>query len=382
MAGGQERILRGRIRSIQATKKITRAMELIAASRIVKAQQRVARGRAVLGEDHRRRARPGRRRRRQDSPLLAGRDDVRTTCYVAITGDRGLCGGYNAGVQRATEGEVKADVLAGREYRSCPVGRKAGGYFRFRGYQLGEGFEGFSRCAEARRRQGDRRLRRRAVHAAAQVDKVELVYTRFVSAGNQEVVLRPLVPLTVETVAGGDGDGRDRRRRPPATTSSSPTRHDPRRAAAELRRGAHLRRPAQRRGVGARLPQRAMKSATDNAEELIKTLSRIMNRARQDSITTEIMEIVGGAEALGRRQPRRRSLRVALDLVTELSSSKLHHLTGEATMTVTETHRTDRRRRPRRRHRRPGHRRRVPPRRLPELNRALGVRHRRRRQDA
>src|SRR6478735_6913504 len=133
MAGGQERILRGRIRSMQATKKITRAMELIAASRIVKAQQRVqaavpysekitevVRDLAAAGAG-------------QGSPLLAGRDTVATTCYVAIGGDRGLCGGYNAGVQRATEGEIKADALAGKQYLVVPVGRKVEKYFRFRG---------------------------------------------------------------------------------------------------------------------------------------------------------------------------------------------------------------------------------------------------------
>ena len=114
MAGGQERILRGRIRSVQATKKITRAMELIAASRIVKAQQRVqaavpyseqitevVKDLAAAGAG-------------SGSPLLSGRDEVKNTCYVVIAADRGLCGGYNAGIQRAAEGEIKADVLAGR----------------------------------------------------------------------------------------------------------------------------------------------------------------------------------------------------------------------------------------------------------------------------
>src|ERR687893_1751453 len=144
MAGGQERILRGRIRSVQATKKITRAMELIAASRIVKAQQRVhaavpysekitevVRDLAAAGAG-------------QDSPLLAGREAVRNTAYVAIAADRGLCGGYNAGVQRAAEGEIKADVQAGKQYQVIPVGRKVEGYFRFRGYELGRSFTGFS----------------------------------------------------------------------------------------------------------------------------------------------------------------------------------------------------------------------------------------------
>ena len=144
MAGGQERILRGRIRSVQATKKITRAMELIAASRIVKAQQRVhaavpyseritevVKDLAAAGGDVR-------------SPILAGRDDVRTKCYVVMTADRGLCGGYNAGVLRATEGEIKADVLAGKQYSIVTIGRKAETLFRFRGYAMTANYNGFS----------------------------------------------------------------------------------------------------------------------------------------------------------------------------------------------------------------------------------------------
>ena len=139
MAGGQERILRGRIRSIQATKKITRAMELIAASRIVKAQQRVVaavpyseqitevvRDLAAAGGE-------------ASSPLLAGRPadqpGRRTRCLVVIAADRGLCGGYNTGVLRAAEGEIKAAAEAGADYTVVAVGRKAESYLRFRNYR-------------------------------------------------------------------------------------------------------------------------------------------------------------------------------------------------------------------------------------------------------
>ena len=297
MAGGQERILRGRIRSVQATKKITRAMELIAASRIVKAQQRVAaavpysdqitevvRDLAVVGGS-------------SDSPLLAGRDEIRRTAYVAITADRGLCGGYNAGVQRATEGEIKGAVRNGADYGVIAVGRKAEGYFRFRGYTVIDTFSGFSdnpTYADAKR------IAERVIelYTSGEVDRVELVYTRFVSAGTQEVVQRPLVPLDRESVEGGDGKGLDAQGVPadfeyepdPSTILDTllPRYVEARVYAALLNAAAseHAFR------------QRAMKSATDNAEELIKNLSRIMNRARQDSINNEIMEIVGGAEAL------------------------------------------------------------------------------------
>jgi F-type H+-transporting ATPase subunit gamma len=296
MAGGQERILRGRIRSVQATKKITRAMELIAASRIVKAQQRVAA--AVPYSDQitevvKDLAAAG---GASQSPLLAGRD-VKTTAYVVITADRGLCGGYNAGVQRATEGEIKKDVLKGSDYSVIAVGRKAEGYFRFRGYKIQSTFAGFSdnpTYADAKRI-GEYIVEQ---YIAGNIDRVELVYTRFISAGSQEVVQRPLVPLDREAVEGGDGKGLDADGTPadfefepdPGTILDTllPRYVEARIYAALLNAAAseHAFR------------QRAMKSATDNAEELIKNLSRIMNRARQDSITTEIMEIVGGAEAL------------------------------------------------------------------------------------
>ncbi|MEN9823431.1 MAG: synthase subunit gamma [Actinomycetota bacterium] len=295
MAGGQERILRGRIRSVQATKKITRAMELIAASRIVKAQQRVQAATPYseqITEVVKDLAAAG----SSQSPLLVGRP-VRTTAYVVITADRGLCGGYNAGVQRATEGEIKKDVLAGSDYTVIAVGRKAEGYFRFRGYTIADTFAGFSdnpTYADAKRIASyvmDEYL-------AGNIDRVELVYTRFISAGSQEVVQRPLVPLDRETIEGGDGKGEAS----DGTSADFEFEPDPSTILETL-----LPRYVEARIYAALLNaaasehafrQRAMKSATDNAEELIKNLSRIMNRARQDSITTEIMEIVGGAEAL------------------------------------------------------------------------------------
>ena len=306
MAGGQERILRGRIRSVQATKKITRAMELIAASRIVKAQQRVhaavpyseritavVKDLAAAGGEVR-------------SPLLAGHGPVRNIarkCYVAIVADRGLCGGYNAGVLRATEGEIKSDVLAGKGYSIVAVGRKAEGYFRFRGYKMDAVLNGFS---DSPTYENARQIGQKVVDMflAGEVDSVELIYTRFISAGSQEVVIRPLVPLEREIASAG-GAGHSGR---PAEQSSGAEKVDyeiepdpgvvlesllPRYIEARVY-AALLNAAASEHAFR----QRAMKSATDNAEELIKTVSRIMNRARQDSITTEIMEIVSGAEAL------------------------------------------------------------------------------------
>jgi len=293
VAGGQERILRGRIRSVQATKKITRAMELIAASRIVKAQQRVAAAvpySDMITEVVRDLSAAG---AGSEAPLLAGRDTVKNVCYVVLTADRGLCGGYNSGVMRATEGEIKQDAVQGRGHTIIAIGRKAESYFRFRGYNVGRSFTGFTDnpSYSIAKEIGEYVT---GLYEAGDVDRVELVYTRFISAGTQEVVQRPLVPLDTATAEGGDGKneaGRDYEFEPTpeAILETLLPRYVEARVYAALLNAAASEHAFR---------QRAMKSATDNAEELIKNLSRIMNRARQDSITTEIMEIVGGAEAM------------------------------------------------------------------------------------
>ena len=293
MAGGQERILRGRIKSVQATKKITRAMELIAASRIVKAQQRVVAAvpySEMITEVVRDLSAAG---SAKSMPLLAGRETVKNVCYVVLTADRGLCGGYNSGVMRATEGEIKEDALQGRGHTIVAIGRKAEGYFRFRGYNVANSYTGFtdSPTYATAKEIGEFVT---GLYTAGTVDRVELVYTRFISSGNQEVVQRPLVPLDAQVAEGGDaknaaGADYEFEPNPEAILETLLPRYVEARVYAALLNAAASEHAFR---------QRAMKSATDNAEELIKNLSRIMNRARQDSITTEIMEIVGGAEAM------------------------------------------------------------------------------------
>ena len=296
MAGGQERILRRRIKSVQSTKKITRAMELIAASRIVKAQARVfaaspyAEGITAVVRDLQA-AGAG-----STSPMLTPRESIRRVAQVVITADRGLCGGYNTGVMRAAEAEVREHSALGREYALYCIGRKSEGYFRFREYAIEASFTGFSDNPSYE----DARAVADAVvgpFERGEIDLVQLIYTRFASAGRQEVVVRPLLPLDREGFAA------------PATSAepAGPSAGYEFEPAPETILDALLPRYAEARVFAALLNaaasehafrQRAMKAATDNADELIRTLSRIMNRARQDAITTEIMEIVGGAEAL------------------------------------------------------------------------------------
>ncbi|MEO7836527.1 MAG: F0F1 ATP synthase subunit gamma [Acidimicrobiales bacterium] len=295
MAGGKERILRRRIKSVQSTKKITKAMELIAASRIVKAQQRVAAARPYseqITEVIRSLAAGG---AELDHPLLRARpdDEITKVAFVVVTADRGLAGAYNSNVIRAAERALVAEQAKGRGYSLILAGKKAEGYFRFRGYDIDATFSGMS----------EQPTYENAREVAAVVTKafedgdvslVYLVYTQFLSAGTQKVQLRQFMPLDQASLEdASDGDG------PQAAYEFEPgpgeilARLLPRYVEARL--FAAMLDAAASEHAGR---QRAMKSATDNAEELITKLSRVMNRARQETITTEIMEIAGGAEAL------------------------------------------------------------------------------------
>ncbi len=302
MAGGQERILRRRIKSIQSTKKITKAMELIAASQIVRAQGRIAAARPYQ---------QGMARivleTAQGDPLAAGRllgtpERVERVAVLAVVADRGLCGGYNTFVFRATERLLQGFDAEGTEWRLFTVGKKAQSYFRYRGQEVEQSFVGMSERPSF--------TDARAVAAAVltpfvngEVDQVMIVTTRFLSAGSQKVEVRQLLPL-IDPRASAEGDAKA-----PVTPAEpeGPKGYTVFEPDAAILLETLAPRAAETEIFGALLEasasevtsrQRAMAAATDNAGELIKKYSRIMNRARQDTITTEIMEIVGGAEAL------------------------------------------------------------------------------------
>jgi F-type H+-transporting ATPase subunit gamma len=291
MAGGQEKILRRRIKSVQSTKKITKAMELIAASRIVKAQARVKAARPYaeqITEVIRNLAAGG---AGSDHPLLVPRPEVRTVAYVAVTADRGLCGGYNANVIRATERAMAADHAAGRQTKLFVVGKKAQSYFRFRGVPAEEVFLGVTDQPTYEQARAIAGAVSR-VFNVGDVDAVEVVYTQFLSAGNQRVVVRRLMPLdtsALESAAEGAPASYEFEPSPDLILERLLPRYAEARMFASLLDASASEHAAR---------QRAMKAATDNAEDLMTSLTRVMNRARQDAITTEIMEIVGGAEAL------------------------------------------------------------------------------------
>ncbi|HEY3701081.1 MAG TPA: ATP synthase F1 subunit gamma [Acidimicrobiales bacterium] len=299
MAGSQERVLRRRIRSIQSTRKTTRAMELIAASRIVRAQQRIAGGRPYVeridslasdlvgapGTGHHR--------------LIEPPDPLRRVALVVITSDRGLCGAYNTQVLRTVERVLAEHRSEGHERMLVTVGRRGQSYLRFRGYDVEHTVVGIT---DRPTYLDARRVADMVVgpFLDGEVDQIELISTRFVSAGSQRVEHRVVVPvpahLRTEHEADGEGGGDTEGR---VDYDAEPSEEEildrllPSLIEAQLFLAlldASASEHASR--------QRAMKAATDNADDLVTTLRRVMNRARQDTITTEIMDIVGGAEAL------------------------------------------------------------------------------------
>ena len=296
MAGGRERVLRRRITSVQKTKKITRAMELIAATRVMKAQQRarssapysrqitqVIENLAAAGTQ-------------VDHPLLREAEKVERVGVVLITSDRGLAGPYNSSIIRAAERQVQNAQAEGADYALIIIGKKGRDYFRFRNYRIDSFTEGISDnpTYEDAKAVADTVAQ---LFESGEIDRVELVYTEFISIGSQKVVVRRFLPLESTEVMAEEGHGEA------GAVASFEFEPSP-----EAVLEALLPRYVEARLFGALLEsaasehasrQRAMKAATDNAEDMIVKLSREMNQARQDAITTEIMEIVGGAESLG-----------------------------------------------------------------------------------
>jgi len=309
VAGGQERALRRRIRSVQSTKKITKAMELIAASQIVRSLTRVTANRPYREGMARIVVEAAKGDPTAAAKLLGEPEDRHAVAVLSIVADRGLSGPYNSSVLRATERLVAELSATGISVQLFTVGKKAPSYFRFRRVPVVQSFIGMSERPAWR----DAREVASAVSApflAGEVDQVLLVSTRYRSAGSQVVDVRQLLPLpepksevpdgvepdgVAERAVGASGTGGDgggyTEFEPDVETLLAALA--PRAVESEiftaLLEGAASFFTAQ---------QRAMAAASDNADELIRTLTRVMNRARQDAITTEIMEIVGGAEAL------------------------------------------------------------------------------------
>lgn len=294
--GAQIREYRQRIRSVSATKKITRAMELMAASRVVKAQQAV-RESTPYARALTRAASAVATYSDEDHPLTTEPENVRRAAVLVIAADRGLAGGYNSNVLK--EGERVSAALRdqGKEVQTYLVGRRAVSYYSFRKKEFVAEWTGSSEkpSFENAREIGERLVADFVKeYEEGGVDEVHVVYTRFVSMVTQEAEVIRLLPL--EVVEGVEEPGAEELYPLYEFEPSGEELLDtllPRYVNARI---FNCLLQAAASELAAR--QRAMKSATDNAEELIKKYTRLANQARQAEITQEISEIVGGASAL------------------------------------------------------------------------------------
>lgn len=292
--GAQIRVYRQKISSTTSMRKIFKAMELIATSRIGKARARVAASlpyanaitRAVSAVAS---------QSEIDHPLTTEPEQIRRAAVLVITSDRGLAGSYSAGVLKQAEGLNELLHAEGKEVKTYLVGRKAQAYFDFRGREYARVWTGGTDAPEfsTAREIGEALL---ADFAASfedgGVDEIHVVYTRFKSMVTQEPTVIRLLPLEVVEEQASETDLLPLYEFEPETEqvldALLPRYIEARLFAAMLQAAASE--------LAAR--QRAMKSAGDNATELIKKYTRLRNTARQAEITQELSEIVAGADAL------------------------------------------------------------------------------------
>ncbi len=293
--GAQLSVYRRRIRSMQSTKKITKAMELIAASRIAKAQQAVNAARPYEREITRVLSALA-SQSTINHPLVNDKPDPSRAAVLVITSDRGLAGGYSSNAIKQAEALGKLLREEGKEPLTYLVGRKAAAFYRFRNRPVEDSWTGFSeRPAYSDAKEVADTLIQAFVLDTAEggVDEIHVVYTEYVSALTQKPTAVRVLPLVVEESDEPAPDG------PLPLYEFEPE--------AEALLDALLPRYVETRVYAALLAsaasesasrRRAMKAATDNADDLIKSLTRAANAARQAEITQEISEIVGGASAL------------------------------------------------------------------------------------
>jgi F-type H+-transporting ATPase subunit gamma len=293
------RELRGRIRSAGSIKKITKAQEMIATSRIGKAQARLQEARPYAAEITRMLTTLA-AEAALDHPLLVERPEPKRAGVLVVSSDRGLCGAYNSGAFRRAEELFSLLRKSGKTPVLYTVGRKAQGYYTFRNWDISESWTGFSErpsyedAATVAETLVDAFMagveENGEQDAAASVDELHIVYTEFKSMMSQSAEAHRIAPMVVEYVEDA-GPYTLYSFEPDATTlfESLLPRYLTTRVYAALLESAASELASR---------QRAMKSASDNADDLIKALTLEANRERQAQITQEISEIVGGANAL------------------------------------------------------------------------------------
>ena len=289
--------LKRRVRSVKNTRKITKAMELVASARLRRAQTRIEAMRPYAETMRELIAGVGRASASvRGLPLLQPRDDVQTVAVVALTGDRGLAGPFNAQILRrafALERELRGE---GVEVRFVAIGKRGRSTFAFRRYEVAGEFVGFTdRPAYA-----DTQAIAHAVeelYTSEEVDRVVLVYNAYESPLVQRVTEQELLPISADILETDEEKRRDDALRGDFIFEPEPeeilARLLPVYLETQVYRALFESAASEQ---GARMT--AMRNASKNAGELIDGLTLQMNRARQAEITQEILEVVGGAEAL------------------------------------------------------------------------------------
>ena len=297
--GAQIRVYRQRIRSVSATKKITRAMELMAASRVVKARQSVLES-APYTHAITRSLSALAAHSNYEHPLTTEKPNPRRAGVGVLTSDRGLAGAYASGAMKESERLIHDLRAQGKEIVAYLVGRNAVTYYKFRGRDYAAEWTGNTEKPQVERAQ---EISRRIIADFLKptdeggLDEVHVVYTRFNTMVNQEARVLRLLPIeVVDPPVDADHDGK------PDLLPLYEFEPSAEEVMAAMLPSYVTSRiwtcmlSAAASELAAR--QRAMKSATDNAENLIKNYTRLANQARQAEITQEISEIVGGASAL------------------------------------------------------------------------------------
>lgn len=305
--GAQLRVLRQRIKTTQSIKKITKAMELVATSRVGKAQARVAASlpyaKAITNVMTALASSAS-----IDHPLLQPRETVRRSGVLVLTGDKGMCGGYNINAVRTAEQLIARLAEEGKNPVLYVVGRSGVDYYQFRKREMQKTWSGFTDSPTvADAAEITKTLLAAFVSGADDdgddpgedgvlgVDELHIVHTKFVSLLTQNPDAKQLAPMEVEEVEADDSDPNlvlpayEFEPEPEELLDALLPKYLTTRVYAALIEAAASESAARRR---------AMKAATDNAEDLLKTLTRERNAARQAEITQEISEIVGGASAL------------------------------------------------------------------------------------
>ncbi|MFE9664306.1 MULTISPECIES: F0F1 ATP synthase subunit gamma [unclassified Streptomyces] len=295
--GAQLRVYKRRIRSVTATKKITKAMEMIAASRVVKAQRKVVASAPYATELTRAVTAVGTGSNTKH-PLTTEAETARRSAVLLLTSDRGLAGAFNSNAIKAAEQLTARLEAEGKEVVTYIVGRRGVAHYNFREREVAEQWTGFTdepTYADAKTVAGPLISAIEQDTADGGVDELHVVYTEFVSMMTQNAVGSRLLPLSLDEVA----DQAPTKGEILPLYDFEPSAEDvldallPRYVESRIY-NAMLQSAASKHAA----TRRAMKSATDNAGELINTLSRLANAARQAEITQEISEIVGGTAAL------------------------------------------------------------------------------------